>query len=62
MTDDATPIRPGPGHCVRESGNSWDEEPEEGPGDACESSDPIDATARPDLETPCVISFEEDYD
>jgi hypothetical protein len=64
MIDDPTPIcpSPGPGRCIRERGNSLDEEPEEGAGDCSETSDPIDATSKPDLETPCVIIFEEDYD
>ena len=64
MTDDTTTICPipGPGQCVRERRISWDEGHEEGVGDGYETCDPIDATATPNLDSPCVISFEEDYD
>jgi hypothetical protein len=57
MKDDTTPI--GPVRRIREPGNPLDEEEEAGGGETC---DPIDATGEADMETPCVISFEEDYD
>ncbi|MGA9755453.1 MAG: hypothetical protein WBV23_09965 [Desulfobaccales bacterium] len=64
LRDYTTPIcpLPGLGQCVRERCNFWDEEQEGCAGDCYETCDPIDATSKPDLETPCVISFEEDYD
>ena len=64
MIDHTTPIcpLPGLGPCVRERCNFWDEEQEECAADCCQTCDPIDATSKPDLETPCIISFEEDYD
>jgi hypothetical protein len=64
MIDDPTSIcpTPGPGQRVREGGNSWEEAQEEDAGDGDETCGPIDATAKPDLETPCVISFYEDDD
>jgi hypothetical protein len=62
--DHATPICPLPGldHCVRERCNFWDEDQEECAAERYETGAPIDATSEPDLETPCVIPFYEDYD
>jgi hypothetical protein len=64
MRDDTTPIcpLPGLGQCVRERCNFWDGAQEECVSNCYETYDPIDATSKPDLETPCVISFYEDYD
>jgi hypothetical protein len=64
MRDHTAPIcpLPGLGYCVRERCNFWDEEQEACAADCHETCDPIDATSKPDLETPCVISFYEDYD
>ena len=64
MIDHTTPIcpLPGLGPCVRERCNFWDEEQEECAADCNQTCDPIDATSQADLESPCVISFEEDYD
>jgi hypothetical protein len=64
LRDCTTPIRPlpGPGRCVRERGNFWDEEKEEGAAECYETGEPMDATAKADLETPCVIAFYEDDD
>ncbi|MFZ5449052.1 MAG: hypothetical protein ACOZFS_10505 [Thermodesulfobacteriota bacterium] len=53
---------PGLGHCVRERCNFWDEEKEECTEDGFDFYDPVDATAKTELEGPCVIYFCEDYD
>ena len=62
--DYTTPIcpLPGPGHCVLERCSCRDEEKAEGAAECYETGEPIDATAEPDLETPCVIAFYEDDD
>jgi hypothetical protein len=64
MPDYTTPIcpLPGLGHCVREHCNFWDEDQQECPSDCFNTCDPMDATSKPDPDTPCVISFYEDYD
>jgi hypothetical protein len=64
MRDHPTPIcpSPGPGQCVQKRGNFCDAAADECIGDCCATSDPIDATAKPELDTPCVIQFCEDYD
>ena len=64
MRDHTTPVCPipGPGQSVQKHGNCWDAAAEECPGDCCATADPIDATSKPELDTPCVIQFCEDYD
>jgi hypothetical protein len=64
LRDHTTPIcpLPGLGQCVRERCNFWDEEKEECAAEGDETGEPIDATFKPDLETPCVIAFYEDDD
>jgi len=64
MINDSTPIcpLPGLGPCVRERCNFWDADQQECTSDCLAAFDPIDVTSKPDLETPCVISFYEDYD
>lgn len=53
---------PAPGPCVRECCNFWDEALQECAGGCVDTCDPLDATAKLDLDAPCVISFYEDYD
>jgi hypothetical protein len=64
MIDHTTPICPIPGlgHCVRERCNFWDEAKEECTADCFQADGPLDATEAPALDTPCLISFYEDYD
>jgi hypothetical protein len=64
VRDPTTPIcpLPGLGQCVRERCNFWDEEREACAAEDYETGEPMDATAKPDLETPCVIAFYEDDD
>ena len=64
LRDYTTPIcpLPGLGRCVRERCNFWDEDREECTSDCLEAYDPVDASAKPDPNVPCVIPFYEDYD
>jgi hypothetical protein len=64
LRDHTTPIcpLPGLGQCVRERCNFWDEELKECVADCYQTCEPIDATSKGDLDSPCVIAFEEDYD
>jgi hypothetical protein len=63
MRDETTPIcpLPGLGYCVRERCNFWDEDHQECTADCYEAGAPSDAS-EPDPDTPCVISFYEDFD
>ncbi|MBM4301198.1 MAG: hypothetical protein FJ121_06670 [Deltaproteobacteria bacterium] len=64
MRDHTTPICPIPGldHCVRERCNFWDEDNEECTADCFDTGDPVGVGAKSDPNSPCVISFYEDYD
>jgi len=53
---------PGLGHCVRERCNFWDEDQEECTAACFGACDHMDASSKPNLDSPCVITFYEDND
>jgi hypothetical protein len=64
MRDHTAPLCPLPHSdtCVRERCPFWDEAQEACSGDGFDTWEPLDATGAPNLDTPCIIPYTEDYD